>query len=884
MLSDPSCPTDAGRDAFETSIQTPISLGFVDSRLRVVWLYRSNNRERLESGRLERCQPVPLRNLELRRLARRAFDTGRTMRRPLRARRADGEHRLDLTLTPMRGTQGGAVGVILCVLDLTEPGRRMGELSERVQGYQLLADHTFDWEYWIGADGHLHWVSPSCRAVTGYGVADLLADPGLLESMVYPEDRPIFIQHLRRDRCVGESMQLRFRIVRPDGEIRWVEHLCQPMYWPDGHFAGRHSVHRDVTETMQVEQALRESENQFRLMFDLATVGMAVVDPRTRRLLRVNQRLCRILGYKPWELLQMSFQELTHPDDRMYDLLRFRRAVLQLDTDYFTEKRYVRKDGSVVWALVNASFIRDEDGYPIRAVAAIIDITDRREAEARARDLAAVAECSSDFIGIAGLDRRGIYLNRAGRELVGIEDDHPIADLSIEDFFLPEDLPFLCESILPEVDLTGRWAGEFRFRHFVTGEPIAVFYDSFRIDDQDTGRPLHYATVTRDIRREKAAERAMREADRRKDEFLAVLGHELRNPMAPIRNAVEIIRSLGIGTDPRVAWAIEVLDRQTAHMGRLIDDLLDVSRIVQGRIEIERVEVRVREVVQQAVDGVRGLMEERRHRFGCTLPATDVRVVGDPVRLSQILLNILVNAANYTPEGGEIRIETQLGASEILILVRDNGRGMSADQIDSLFGLFTRGCGAAEAASGGLGLGLAIARRLAELHGGGLDAVSEGIGHGTELRLRLPLLLDSPAVGAVEAPPTVSVDPGVESLRILVVDDNPDVANALATLLEILGYQVDIARSGPEALELARRQCPRVAFLDIGMPGMDGLELARHLRELHPDSGRLMLVALTGFGHDQARERSLAAGFDEHLVKPLGRQELLALLAGLKPL
>lgn len=713
------------------------------------------------------------------------------------------------------------------------------------------------------------------------GVLDTTLCLNWLQAPVGP-DRPLpdlttsveFMPLARQVLADGQPLRQTIALDDAGGRHR-LDLILTPMLGDAGAPTGVFVCALDLTET------LRESETQFRLMFDLATVGMAVIEPSTRRVLRVNQRLCRILGYEAGELLGMSFQDLTHPEDRRHDRRRFRRAVLQLDTDYFTEKRYVRKDGTVVWALVNATFIRDANGYPVRSVAAIIDISDRREAETRARDLAAVVESSSEFIGIAGLDRRVLYLNPAGRALVGLEKEQDLSTIPIQAFFMPEELERLQQSILPTVETTGGWAGECRFRHFGTGEPIDVFYDELRIDDPGTGRPLHYATVTRDIRREKAVEQALREADRRKDEFLAVLGHELRNPMAPIRHAVEILRALGVDGDPRIRWAIEVLDRQTAHMGRLLDDLLDVSRIVQGRIELEPVELRVRELVQQAADGARALMEERRHRFVCRLPAPEWRVLGDPVRLSQILLNILVNAANYTPPGGEIRIESRIEGESVLIQVRDNGQGMTAEQLDALFGLFTRGPHAAEAASGGLGLGLAIARRLAELHGGRLEARSEGLGRGTELCLRLPILTDAPRMSLSASPDDPQPPPAGEKPRVLVVDDDPDVVDALAMLLEILGYPVDVARSGPQALELVQHQCPRVALLDIGLPGMDGLEIARRLRAQYPDPERLKLVALTGLGHEQARERSLAAGFDEHLVKPLGRQALLALLESL---
>ncbi|WP_338114097.1 PAS domain S-box protein [Thiorhodococcus mannitoliphagus] len=792
-----------------------------------------------------------------------------------------GQRQLDLTLAPSQDAAGQRCGLTLCAVDLTPMEAALCELSRKAEICQLLAEHTFDWEYWIGSDGGLRWISPACQEVTGYSADEFQADPRLLVAIMHPQDRHRFSDHLSGEPSCQPGSQLRLRLQHASGEVRWIEHACKPVYWPDGSFAGRRVVNRDVTDTMKVEQALRESEHQFRLMFELATVGMVVVEPKTRRLLRVNERLCRLLGYEADELLRMTFSELTHPDDLAFDAIRYQGALHQEDTDYFVEKRYIRKDGRVIWALVNATFIRDEAGHPLRALAAIIDITDRRAAEARARELAAVVECSSDFIGIASLDRRGAYLNEAGKKLVGLDPDAEPEAFRIDDFILPEDLPFFRETIMRAVERSGRWAGEFRFRHFRTQEPIAVFYDALRIDDPETGRPLQYATVTRDIRKEKAAEEALLEGDRRKDEFLAMVGHELRNPMAPIRNAVEIIRAIGIGEDQRIAWAVEVLDRQTAHMGRLLDDLLDVSRILRDGIELESREIALRDVVRQSVDGVRAMMQERGHQFHYELPPAEVRVQGDPVRLSQILLNLLVNAARYTANQGEVRVDYVLAGAEVVVEIKDNGQGMSEAQIESMFGAFTQGVPPPESAAGGLGLGLTIARRLAELHGGRLEALSDGPGRGAELRLYLPLLSDDRLTSA-DTPAVAQVDAGcAEALKVLVVDDNADVSSALAMLLEIQGYQVRTASSGHEALDLVSDFRPRLALLDIGLPGMDGLELARRLRQRYPDPGRLMLVALTGLGHEHARERSLAAGFDDHLVKPLEQSTLRALLARL---
>jgi CheY-like chemotaxis protein len=400
-----------------------------------------------------------------------------------------------------------------------------------------------------------------------------------------------------------------------------------------------------------------------------------------------------------------------------------------------------------------------------------------------------------------------------------------------------------------------------------------------RIDDPETGAPMQLATVTRDIRTEKAAAMALKEANRRKDEFLAVLGHELRNPMAPIRNAVDILQMLKSEQDPRIDWALAVLDRQAAHVSRLLDDLLDVSRIIRGQLKLERRPVALRGLVQQAVDDVRPAITERRHRLVVDLPDPDIAVDGDPVRLSQILLNLLLNAANYTQEGGEIRVSAGVRDEEVAITVQDNGPGIPADRLESLFDPFTQGERRDQATPGGLGLGLTISRRLAELHRGRLEAHSDWPGPGSEFRLCLPRLSGSLPTGAAPDPRAATE---TNALKVLVVDDNSDVTGALAMLLEVLGHQVRTATSGADALAIVARECPRVALLDIALPDMDGLELARRIRELCPNRDRLLLVAVTGYGHDEARARSLAAGFDLHLAKPVDHRTLRALLDDLR--
>jgi PAS domain S-box-containing protein len=787
-------------------------------------------------------------------------------------RRDGGVVWVNLTGSLVRRADGSPDYFIAVVIDISERKAVEQRLAESEERYRLISDYTYDWEYWIGPDGALRWVSPSCQRITGRGAAELIADPSLLVAMVHPDDRPRVEHHFREGLKDEGTHVHQFRILHPNGEVRWVEHICHPVHGRDGAFAGRRASTRDITEHKRTEAGMRRRERQFQALAENSPDIIARFSPSLRHLY-VNQAVRGMTGLEPAELLGKTPGEAGMPAELAERWSATLTEVLRTGEPREIQFSYPTPAGQRQYSL-RAVPERTADGSIETVLTATRDESARRSAEARVRELAAVVETSGDFIGIAGLDGRGHYLNPAGRALVGLPGEGAVQETRIEDYLLPEDVPFVRETVLPTVLREGRWSGELRFRHFGTGEAIAVHWDLIRIDDAETERPVHLATLTRDIRREKAAEAKLQEADRRKDEFLAVLGHELRNPMAPIRSAVEIIRLLEASEDPRVHWATDVLDRQTNHMSRLLDDLLDVSRIIRGKLRLERAPVSVAEVMQQAVDGVRGLMDDHGHHFEWALPLPDVRVDGDRVRLSQVLLNLLVNAANYTPAGGRIRLSARTASDQVLIEVSDNGPGIPKEQLEELFAPFTQR-ERRDLPSAGLGLGLTISRRLTELHGGHLTAESPGPGEGAVFRIDLPRLM-----GALPEAPAPADHPSARggALRVLLVDDNPDVVQSQALLLKIMGYDVQTATSGPQALELARARAPRIALLDISMPGMDGLELARRLRALYPDRSRLLLAALTGYGHDEARSRSFAAGFDEHLVKPLDRDVLLALL------
>jgi signal transduction histidine kinase len=385
-------------------------------------------------------------------------------------------------------------------------------------------------------------------------------------------------------------------------------------------------------------------------------------------------------------------------------------------------------------------------------------------------------------------------------------------------------------------------------------------------------------SLQKEVAERARAEQALQEADRNKDEFLAMLAHELRNPLAPIQNALQLMRMKL--SEPQSLWARQVIQRQLAALTRLVDDLLDVSRITRGKITLTRQPVELATLITRAVETIQPLIQERDHELILQVPSESLRINGDPTRLTQALGNVLGNAAKYTDRGGRIELLCARRGADIEIRVRDNGIGISAELLPRIFDLFTQLDHRSDYSSSGLGIGLALVRRLVEMHGGNITAHSAGAGAGSEFVLRLPLLATAAARPEDEAEQQCNRDEPTVSRRILVADDNADALESLATLLRMRGHEVYSAPNGALALETAVRHIPEVALLDIGMPLLDGYEVARRIRA--QEWGKAVtLVALTGWGQESDRRRSQEAGFDTHLVKPLDLEKLTALLARL---
>jgi signal transduction histidine kinase/DNA-binding response OmpR family regulator len=385
-----------------------------------------------------------------------------------------------------------------------------------------------------------------------------------------------------------------------------------------------------------------------------------------------------------------------------------------------------------------------------------------------------------------------------------------------------------------------------------------------------------YRSLQGEIVERRAAEQRLRQSNRRKDEFLAMLSHELRNPLAPIRNAVQVIRRVA-PPDAKLSWATDVTDRQVTHLTKLVEELLDVARISQGKISLQLEALDLLAVIAQSVETARPSIDARHHRLSLQLPSTPVWLRGDFARLAQVLGNLLTNAAKYTPDGGMIQLSMTVEDGHAVIRVRDSGVGIDEELLPNVFELFEQGKRSLDRSQGGLGVGLTLVQRLVQMHHGQVEAHSDGTGQGSEFIVRLPCLAEVRTPAPVQVHDTRPV-PTPGGCRVLVVDDNHDAADTVAMVLRMDGHSVETAHDGPQALASAGAYQPDVVVLDIGLPGLDGYEVARRLRQT-PHSRDALLIALTGYGQKNDEAQALAAGFDRHLVKPADPALLSGLIA-----
>jgi PAS domain S-box-containing protein len=538
----------------------------------------------------------------------------------------------------------------------------------------------------------------------------------------------------------------------------------------------------------------------------------------------------------------------------------------------------IARDGSERPIDDSAAPMRDEGGAMIGSVLIFRDVTERTRAEEDRARLAAIVESSDDAIVSKTLDGVIRSWNRGAERLFGYTAQEAVGQ--------PITLIIPPERVDEERTILTRLRGGERIDHF---ETVRVAKDGRRLDISLTVSPVRdragqiigASKIARDITERKAMENALRDADRRKDEFLALLAHELRNPLAPLRNGLQVLRLADRDPDER-ASAREMMERQLEHMVRLIDDLLDISRISRNKMELRRGRVRLADVVSSAMEIALPAIEAAGHELTVALPPEPVFLDADLTRLAQVFGNLLTNSAKYTPRGGHIRVAAVRRGEDVCVSVRDNGIGIPAESLPAIFDMFSQVDRSTERSGGGLGIGLALVKGLVEVHGGTVSAESEGEGKGSTFTVRLPTLrLPSQlATGGdgtpLEPAPTVPAP----KRRILVVDDSQDAARSMARVLRLRGNETRTACDGADAVKVAEEFRPEVILMDVGMPHVDGYEATRRIRQ-QPWGQSITIIALTGWGQEGDRVESREAGCDAHLVKPVDLAELEKLLAEL---
>jgi PAS domain S-box-containing protein len=730
---------------------------------------------------------------------------------------------------------------------------------------------------WVN-EGYLRWFGRPREAIIGRHPSEVL------DAAAWVNVRPYIERAL-----AGEEVSFDNRLVfegRPAREVR-VSYV--PHHDDSGRVRGFVVLVSDVSEMKAAETALRRSERMLEHAQAAAHVGSweVVVDERLTEVPGSSlwsTETYRMLGYTPGSAAgRAQFLERVHPADRDAVHARTSRGLERLEPSE-TEYRVVRPDGVVRVFHAWLHFERTPDGKTTRVFGTCQDITERKQAELELRaareQLQLVVDSTPAFIARFDREQRLVWANRSyaarfgkrPEELVGSR----LLDLMGEPAFRAVD-PFAArvlagESIETELDIP--YPSGLRFVRVI----LAPTFDVASVPD---GWVVVLTDLTHRRLLERERERALedlRAADRRKDEFLGMLAHELRNPLAPILNGVEVLKNLGPGQEDVAGKYHSMIARQAGHMKRLLDDLLDVSRVSEGKIQLHKERVDLNDLLQQAVEATRPTVVEKRHTLSLTLTHQPLVLEADPTRMVQVFDNLINNAAKYTDAGGQITVTSSAEDREAVISVRDNGVGMTPELLTRAFDLFVQGTRSLDRAQGGLGIGLTLVRTLVKMHGGSVRALSEGPGLGSEMIVRLPL---APQAEPARAGPESRTRDGAGApLRVLIVDDNVDAAEAIGMLMELQGHEVSLAPDGPAALAAAAAAPPDLILLDIGLPGMEGYEVATRLRAA--GHTRAAMVALTGYGREDDVRRSRDAGFDHHLIKPVDLAQLQRITDGLR--
>ena len=720
------------------------------------------------------------------------------------------------------------------------------------------------WEAMWDADGDHRM---KALVLDGYNV---LTDPQLEEKGITPYLRRAF---------TGEAVQIPAICYDPadiglPGRPRWVKASAHPIRDDQGAVYEVMLIHEDVTVQIESEAALRYSEDRLRQLAD-SIPQPAWMSEADGRVMWYNGQWYDYTGIDPESEDGYSWRRAAHPDEVEWVQTLRTRSIASGERMHITANL---KGWDNIYRpfLILIAPLKDAQGQIRHWFGTATDISgihaaqkDLRVAEERLR----LATEAGD-IGIWEWDTASGKIIWSDRiyDIHGVDRDTFVLNVdNYQSLIHPDDLPILWGSV--ETALAENSGFSLEFRAVLPGGGVRWLATWAKVERDGGDGTQRLIGAVLNIDAHKTAEQALRDGNRRKDEFLAMLAHELRNPLAPIAMSADLLR-LPRFDEARMRQTAEVISRQVAHMTKLIDDLMDVSRVTRGLVQLDRQPQDLKALAVTAIEQVRPLIEARNHVLNTHMDAEPVRVLGDRTRLVQILSNLLNNAAKYTPPGGEIGLDVAIRGSKAVVTVSDSGEGIAPDLMPFVFDLFTQGARTLDRSQGGLGIGLALVKSLVEMHHGTVGAKSAGAGQGTTFTVVLPLdaALPSPDITVQSSSAETTAH------RIVVVDDNIDAAQSLAMLLEAGGHAVTVCGHARAALDAAPEFRPDVFILDIGLPDITGYELARRLRAM-PDCAVATLIALTGYGQAGDLEESKAAGFDHHLVKPADPRKLQAILA-----
>lgn len=725
----------------------------------------------------------------------------------------------------------------------------------------------------LDPDGYIKSWNPGAEAINGYTAAEVL---NTHFSRLYPPEslaRGLPEQELQVASQAGRYEDEGWRL-RKDGSRYWAKVVISAMRDSRGTLIGFAELTRDLTERRGQDDAVNQSEERFRSLVESVKDYAIFMLDTAGHVTSWNAGAQQIKGYAAEEIIGQHFSRFYPADAIQRGFPDYELRTATVEGRFEDEGWRIRKDGSRFWANVVITAIRDPAGRLTGFAKITRDLTERKAHEEALRTSEARFRLLFDGVieyAILMLDQQGAVVswNPGAQIMFGYTPaeamgKHYSRFFTVEDVAANQPWRQLAKTRRVERTLEEGWRVRNDGRRFWATTATTALHDS-------QGELDGYASVTQDLTQRHQAE-ALAHATRRMHEFIAMLAHELRNPLAPIRNAVELMGRKGLG-DPLLESMRQTIDRQSRHLTKLLDDLLEVNRIARGQFRIDKLRIDLRDVLARSIETSRPLIDARRHRFSVDFPENPLWVVGDAVRLTQTFVNLLNNAAKYTPEGGDIALSATKVEDNWEISIRDNGRGIAEDQLERIFDLFVQINSDSRDTVGGLGVGLALVRRVVDLHAGHVLARSAGIGQGSEFIVRLPHAGDAPQAAN---PATAAPHPQLRRLRILVVDDNPDAAASLEALLTAMDQEVRSVSDGRTAVNIAESFEPDVVLLDIGLPYVNGYQIAMRLRarsKTHP-----LLVAVTGWGQEEDRERTHKAGFDLHFVKPISEHALREVL------